>query len=85
MLTTAEAADVMKKPIHEEIIILQNYFKSMRAKTDGAGGVLGTGCCHSGCPAMVWPPLRAGFPGSGGHGTPKPPVPGAGQTRGEKS
>lgn len=31
MLTTAEAADVMKKPIHEEIIILQNYFKSRRA------------------------------------------------------
>lgn len=37
MLPTAEAADIMRKPIHEEIIILQNYFKSMRAKMDGAG------------------------------------------------
>lgn len=34
---TAEAADVMKKTIHEEIITLQNYFKSMRAKTDVGG------------------------------------------------
>lgn len=41
MLTTAEAADAMKKPIHEKIIILQNYFKSIRAKTDGAKGVVG--------------------------------------------
>lgn len=41
----------MKKPIHEEIIILQNYFKSMRAKMDGGGGVLGTGCHLSRCPA----------------------------------
>lgn len=84
MLTTAEAADVMKKPIHEEIIILQNYFKSMRAKMDGAQGVLGTGCHHSGCPATVQPPLRVGLPGFGGQGTIKPPAPGAGQTGGEK-
>lgn len=41
MLTTAEAADVMKKPIHEEIIILQNYFKSRRAETDGVAGCWG--------------------------------------------
>lgn len=31
----------MKKPIHKEIIILQNYFKSMRAKMDGGGGGAG--------------------------------------------
>lgn len=38
MLPTAETADIMKKPIHKEIIILQSYFKSMRAKIDRSGG-----------------------------------------------
>lgn len=69
----------MKKPNHEEIIILQNYFKSMRAKTNGIGWVLGTGCCHSRCPATARPPPRAGLPGSRGQGIPKPPVPGLGK------
>lgn len=63
---TAEAADVMKKTIHEEIITLQNYFKSMRAKMYW-GGRLGTGCCHSRSPATSATP-----PAPAGQGDPKP-------------
>lgn len=85
MLTTAEAADVMKKPIHKEIIILQNYFKSMRAKTDGVAGWRGQAAVTPGVlPLSGRPPLRAGQPGSGGQGTSKPPAPAAGQSVHEK-
>lgn len=72
---TAEAADVMKKTIHEEIITLQNYFKSMRAKTDVWGGGWGQAAVTPGPLPPLRPPRHPQ-----GRGTPTPPARGAAWT-----